>query len=490
MRVLFVVGHFSIVEPMGVLQLSAILKARGHETRICALEEGKALDVVAAYRPEAVACSFMTTEAGRVEAFVDNARRLFPRTIIIAGGPHPTYYPRIIDSWPLDALVVGEGDLVIGPLLESLCQGRSVRSLMNVHTKGFKNAQGDLVGELDDLPFPDRELVAHEDSFRAIPMKSFFASRGCPYNCSYCFNSAFNAMHKGKGKILRRRSVENLIREIEQVKARYRMDFLRFGDDNFVMGYDAWIEEFVEKYRSRVGVRFYCLINPNLVDEQLVKALKSAGCHSVMMGIESGSEAVRRTILGRQMSNQTLKEAFRLFRENGIRVFSNTILGLPETGLQEDLESLEFTLDCRPAYSGFTVFTPFPGTALGDYAREKGYLKTADPFSEASLVSLQSGSVLTTVTDRQREIHRNILMLAPIANLFPWLRRLITRHLIYWKPNRFFNFVGFGVRNYCNWRVFPFLTSIFTFVRMVRKVSRIDRENYRNPAAPAGRDDQ
>ena len=379
MRVLFVVDHFSIVEPMGVLQLSAILKARGHETRVCALEEGKALDVIAAYRPEAVACSFMTTEAGRVGEFVRDARRLFPRTIIIAGGPHPTYSPRIIDSWPLDALVVGEGDPVIVPLLESLCQGRSVRSLPNVHTKDFKNPQGDLVGELDDLPFPDRELLAHEDAFRSIPMKSFFASRGCPYNCSYCFNSAFNAMHKGKGKILRRRSVENLIREIEQVKARYRMDFLRFGDDNFVMGYDAWTEEFVEKYRSRVGVRFYCLINPNLVDEQLVMALKSAGCHSVMIGIESGSEAVRRKVLGRHMSDQTLKEAFRLFRKYGIRVFSNTILGLPETGLQEDLESMEFTLDCRPHLLGVHGLHPLPRNRAGRLCAGEGLPEDREP---------------------------------------------------------------------------------------------------------------
>jgi radical SAM superfamily enzyme YgiQ (UPF0313 family) len=291
-------------------------------------------------------------------------------------------------------------------------------------------------------------------------------------------------MHKGKGAILRRRSVESLIREIEQVKAGSRIDFLRFGDDTFVMSYDEWVREFVEKYRSRIGIPFYCLINPNLVEEQLVRALRSAGCHSVMMGIESGNEAVRRRVLGRRVSDQAIKDAFRIFRAAGIQVFSNTILGLPETGLAEDLESLEFTLDCRPSYSGFTVFTPFPGTALGDYVQEKGYVKATDAFSETFLVSLQSGSVLSTVTDRQREIHRNILVLAPVANVFPWLRRLITRSWIYGKPNFFFDGIGFCVRNYCNWRIFPFRMGVFSFLRLLRRVSRIDKGNYRGRIVP------
>jgi radical SAM superfamily enzyme YgiQ (UPF0313 family) len=480
MRVIFVTDVFSIIEPMGALQLSALLKAQGHETDICALEGGNTIEVITAYKPQAVACSFMTTETERFRTFVEKVRQLFGRMIIIAGGPHPTYYPQIIDTWALDAVVVGEGDMIIAPLLEGLLQGQSVRHLMNVHTKEFKNPQGHLVADLDGLPFADRELVAHKEPFKYIPMKSFFATRGCPYSCSYCFNSAFNAMHKGKGDILRRRSVENLIAEMAQVKARYRPDFVRFGDDTFVMKYDAWVEEFVEKYRSQIGIPFYCLINPNLVEEKLVKALKTAGCYSVMMGIESGNETVRRRVLDRQVSDHSIKKAFKLFHEFDILVFSNTILALPETTLKDDLESLEFSLDCRPAYSGFTVFTPFPGTVLGDYVRQKGYMNATDTLLKTFPVSMQAGSVLNTVSDRERQIHRNILILAPVANLFPGMRRLITRHWIYWKPNVLFDLMGFCVRNYCNWRVFPFRCGILGFFSLLKKVCHIDRENYRH----------
>jgi len=480
MKVLFIVDTFSVVEPMGALQLSSILKRRGHQTDIAAIKDKDVLNHIAAFQPQAVACSVMTSEAARFHGILEDIRRRFPQLTLIAGGPHPTYYPKIMDTWPLDALVVGEGDLVIAPLLENLREGKSIRSLMNVHTKEFKNPQGSLVQRLDDLPFADRELLALKEPFKYIPMKSFFATRGCPYSCSYCFNSAFNSMHANKGKIMRRRSVESLIREIEDVKARYRMDFLRFGDDTFVMKYDAWVEEFVDKYRKRIGVPFYFLIHPNLAEERLVKALKEAGCYSIMMGIESGNEQVRRKVLGRNVSDATIKEAFRLYRKYDIKVFSNTILALPDTGLKEDLESLEFTLDCRPYYSGFTVFTPFPGTVLGEYVREKGYVSGLDAFSEAFPISMQAGSVLNTVTDRERDIHRNILVLASVANTFPWLRDIIVKHLIYWKPNFIFDGIGFCVRNYCNMRVFPFRKNVFAFWKLLKKVVRIDKDNYRN----------
>ncbi|MBI4308960.1 MAG: B12-binding domain-containing radical SAM protein [Candidatus Omnitrophica bacterium] len=484
MNILFIVDTFSIIEPMGVLQLSGITNARGHKSFICAIDDGDVFRKMEEYRIDAVACSFMSTEAGGFNVLVRQIRGRYPNMPIIAGGPHPTYYPKIADTWPVDAVVIGEGDHVAAELLENLYSGKDISHLMNVHTKTFKNPQGNLVEDLDTLAFSDRELLKNVAPFKYIPMKSFFATRGCPYSCSYCFNSAFNKMHKGKGEILRRRSVENLVQELEHVKQNYKMDFVRFGDDTFVMKYDAWVEEFCDKYSKRVGVPFYFLIHPNLASEDLIRSLKKAGCHSIMLGIESGNEQVRRKVLDRYVADATIKKAFALYHKYDIKVFSNTILGLPETTLKEDLESLNFTLDCRPFYSGFTVFTPFPGTALGEYSKQKGYVKGADDFAESFPISMQSGSMLNTVTDRQREIHRNILTLAPVANLFPVLRNLIVKHLIYWKSNVMFDFVGFVVRNYCNMNIFPFGKSAYTFMQIFKKVVRIDKRNYAKDAPP------
>ena len=478
MNILYLVNTYPIVEPMGTLQLSSIMKARGHRSFICAIDIESVFEKIEKHRVDAIACSFMSTEVTSFHLLIPEIRKQYPYIPIIAGGPHPTYYPQIIDTWPLDALVVGEGDHVIGELLENLYSGKDISHLSNVHTKFFKNPQGNLVENLDTLPFSDRELLKDVAPFKYIPMKSFFATRGCPYSCSYCFNSAFNKMHRDKGEVLRHRSVENLIQELEHVKRTSKMDFVRFGDDTFVMKYDAWVEEFCDKYPKRVGLPFYFLIHPNLASEELISNLKKAGCHSIMLGIESGNEHVRRKVLDRYVADATIKKAFNLYRKYDIKVFSNTILGLPETTLKEDLESLNFTLDCHPFYSGFTVFTPFPGTTLGEYSKAKGYVKGSDDFANSFPISMQAGSILNTVTDKQREIHRNILVLAPTANLFPWLRKLIVNHLIYWKPNVFFNVLGFMTRNYCNMKIWPFSKSMYTFVQIFNKVIHVDQKNY------------
>jgi len=384
----------------------------------------------------------------------------------------------MIDSWPIDAVIRGEGDLVIGELVENLVSGKDISHLQNIHTKQFKNPQGLLVEDMDSLPYADRELLRDVAPFKYIKMKSFFATRGCPFNCSYCFNSAYNQMHKGKGKILRRRSVENLIGEIELVKKNFNIDFVRFGDDAFITSHDAWVDEFVEKYTRRIKLPFYLLINPNIVSKDLVVALKKAGCHSVMMGIESGSERLRKDILNRYISNDMMVKAFTLFREHNIKVFSNTILGLPGSTLEDDLQSVDFTLQCRPTYSGFSVFTPFPGTNLYQYSKEHGYLPNDASFVDEFPRSMQQDSVLNHITDRQKEIHRNILLLIPIANWLPCLRNLIVKHLIYWKPNTVFNFFGFLVRNYLNMKIWPFGKSLYTFVAIVKSVILIDKKNY------------
>ncbi len=478
MNILYVVKTFSVIEPMGVLQLSAIAKAHGHKGFLASIDDSNVEGEIVRHKIDVVAYSFMSVE---VKPFFELSRRLretFPKIIIVAGGPHPTYYPHIIDDWPMDALVVGEGDAVFNELIESLFSGKDISRIPGVHTKGFKNKPGNLVDDLDTLPFPDRELVKDLAPFKYVRLKSFFATRGCPFNCAYCFNSAYNAMYKGKGKILRRRSVESLVSEIEAVKRTYRPDFIRFGDDTFVMTHDEWVDEFAEKYSARVGLPFYFLINPNLVTEDLVGVLKKAGCHSVMMGIETGNERLRKKILDRYVSNDTMLKAFRVFRDFDIKVFSNTMLGLPDSGLKEDLESLEFTLKCRPCYSGFTVFTPFPGTKLHQFSRDHGYLRNDDPSVDFFPVSMQQSSVLTHVTEQQKKIHHNILALAPIANFLPILRNLIVKHLIYWPPNRVFDFFGFIVRNYLNMKIWPFGKSLKTFLIILKKVVRIDRQNF------------
>lgn len=477
MNILYVIKALSVVEPLGAMQISAITRAHGHHSALAVIDHGDVFSAIESFRPDLVAYSMLSTEAGAFRRVTEQIKARYPKLPIIAGGPHPTYFPQMIDDWPLDAIVVGEGDAAIVEVVAAMEQGRDYSELANVHTRERKNPIGRLIDDLDTLPHPDRELVHHRIPLKYTPMKSFMATRGCPFSCSYCFNNAYKELYRGLGRMVRRRSVEHLIQEIEQVKACYPLKFVRFGDDVFVAKQDEWLEEFKEKYRARVNLPFYCLIRPNLVKEPIIRSLKEAGCHSVSMSLETGNEALRNEVLNRSINDEVLVRAYEIIHKYDLRIFSNAMLGLPTSSLEQDLETLDMTFRCHPTYASYTVFTPFPGTNLYKLCLDNGEIESL--FEQGSFPeSMFHGSVLKSVTPGERDIHQNILMLGALANWVPWLRGLIRQRLIFWKPNWLFAVVSFFVRNYLQRRIWSFRVGPVNFVRLVYAVYRLDRKNF------------
>ena len=478
MNILYIVKSLSVVEPQGAMQISAMTRAAGHAGQLAVIDE---LDIPARIDElgiDLVAMSLMSTEARAFREAAQAIKDHRPDLPIVAGGPHPTYFPTIARDWPIDAAIIGEGDQAMLDVVEAWEQGRDFDHIPNVHTKERQNPPRALVEDLDTLPWVDRELVAGFEPFRSVPMKSFMATRGCPYGCAYCFNNAYKSLYRGLGKMVRRRSVENLVQEIEAVKAAYPLSFVRFGDDVFVAKDDAWLEEFVAKYKERVGLPFYCLIRPNLVSEAIVGKLRDAGCHSVAISLESGNEDLRRTVLNRAIDDQTMLKAYDILRSHGLKIFSNAMLGLPESTIEDDLRSLEMTFRLKPTYASFTVFTPFPGTELHRLCVDKGYVEGEFDENTYPESTFQSSS-LNSVSDKDRRVHRNILMLGALANSAPWLRSLIFKRLIYWRPNPLFAVFGFFVRNMLQRKVWPFRLPPWRALRLAWRVYRIDRRNYR-----------
>ena len=479
MNILYIVKSLSIVEPLGIMQMSAITKSCGHKSFLGVLDNGNILDVIDERNIDLIGFSFLSPEARAFFKASHQIRNHSPNVKIIAGGPHPTFFPQIIDSWPIDGVVVGEGDYVMGQIVEKFSKDEDISNIANVHTKMHKNDLSSLVEDLDELPYVDRDLVHHVNPLNNVPMKSFMATRGCPYNCTYCFNNAYKKLYRNLGKIRRQRSVENLIREIEDVEKRYPMKFLRFGDDVFVTKYDDWLEEFVYKYKTRISIPFYFLIYPHLVTNEVISALKDAGCHSVSISIETGNEDLRKRIIKRPISDEIIINAYSILRNNDIKVFSNCMLGLPKSTIEDDIKSLELTFKCAPTYASFTVYTPFPGTDLYQFCKTQGYINTSFEDEEYPSSTFQR-SCLNIFSDRDKDIHENILTMGALANWRPSLRKLITNYLIYWKPNKIFRFIGFLVRNYLQRKIWPIKSGLKGFFKLVYKVYKIDKMNYKS----------
>ena len=475
MRIIFSVEDLFIIEPLGIMQMIAVAKRRGHQCYFASYRSQNFLPLVKKINPDLVAISIMSISNSSCKIIIDKIKKIDPRIFVLVGGSHPTFYPEFINKSGADAICIGEGDGAFADLLKAFEDRKSLNHIPNIFTRTSKNPCRPLEEDLDRLPFPDRDLVYQNSLLGKMKLKSFMATRGCPYACSYCFNSAYRKLYLHKGKILRRRSVNHLIEEIEWVQANYPLEMIRFGDDNFVEGVTDWFEDFVEKYSRRVKLPFYCLLRPNVVTPRLAKLIKKAGCISVATSIETGNEQIRQQILNRQVTDKQIIKACRTLVNNGIKTYTNIMVGLPETDISDEAKSIELAAKSKTTYAAFTIFTPFPGTELHQYCLEKGYLpKTDHPVFPRSTTDR---SMLNCFSKKEKDIQRNILLLGPLASGNKMLRIIVMKWLIYLPPNQFFFYLSFLVRNYYNYcHIWPFRLNMREFFEMVKLVRQYERK--------------
>jgi len=197
---------------------------------------------------------------------------------------------------------------------------------------------------------------------------------GCPYGCTYCFNRAYNKLYGLKKPSLRRRSVDSVVAELEQLKASGQALAFQSVDDIFCFPPIEWLEEFAEKYTARVGLPLGGNVRANLVNRDVARVMKQAGFFAVAMGVECGNEEVRKKILKRHMSNEMIVNAGLTLREAGIRVSTYNLLGLPGGSFEVDLETLKLNLAFKPIHGIAFILGAYKGTEIHDIAQAMGML--------------------------------------------------------------------------------------------------------------------
>jgi anaerobic magnesium-protoporphyrin IX monomethyl ester cyclase len=425
-KVLFVVADIYFSEPLGIMILSAVCKKAGHNTRLAVVAHNDLEQVLDDFRPDIVAYSTMTSDENSFAYANDitiawSKDREHPVKRIM-GGPHPTYFPEVLHKLNLDAVCAGDGERAIIRILDAVKEGGDISGIPNVTTPNAPMGPKEVVEDMDEIPWADREVfydAAPEMKDHGI--RSLMTMKGCPYKCTYCFNHAFNTMFKGPGvKLLRRRSVSDVIAEVKHLVENYPdVRFIRFADDVFVTTDREqldWLDEFSERYPKEIGIPFYCLIRADAFTSDVAKKLKKANCMSVCMSVEAGSAHVRNKVLKRNMSDEMLLTAFHTARNKGINIWGTTILGIPGTSIEDDFESVTFVRRLKVAYPAFTIFAPYPGTDLTDHSIELGLL---DKDYDYNLTSLTGESVLTGYTAAEKKIQLALFYLAPFFCLLP-----------------------------------------------------------------------
>jgi len=189
------------------------------------------------YKPDIVAYSVCSNEVDQY-LIINRFLKKYIKTFSLFGGSHITFFPSFIEEDSVDAICRGEADICFPEFLKHYGTDKMYEVSnfsFKLGSKEYKeNPLTNLVECLDSLPYPDRSLLYKKSYFLAqSQIKAFFTGRGCPYNCSYCFNHAFKSMYKGKGKMIRTKGVSYLFEEIKDVAGRYPMEFVKFHDDIF-----------------------------------------------------------------------------------------------------------------------------------------------------------------------------------------------------------------------------------------------------------------
>ncbi len=481
MRILFVLKQ-SDYEPIGLMQLAAVLQQGGHEVRLTVVATEDPVQVARAWQPDILAYSVWT---GGQRYYMALNRRLREHVNAFSafGGPHATFFPEMIEEDSLiDGVCVGEGEGALLDLANALQSGALRYDLPNWHFRVRDGADGaagheivrnlvrPAILDMNALPMPDRALIYDQDPvLRTSPIKHFITGRGCPYDCSYCFNHAWADIYHDVGRRVRRRSVDLVLDEIAQVRERWPLGFVVFLDDTFTLQ-KPWLAEFAEKYPQRIGLPFFCNVRVNLVTAALARQLAGAGCFSVGIGIETADDWLRNEILKRNMSREQIVVACQTLRAAGIGVLTTNMIGLPGGSLELDIETLKLNAECRPAFANAFLFQPYPRTELGEYAARLGLL---DGDINTIDTSAWNHTILKFPPAEKRQIE-NLQKLFAVTVEFPWLLPF-TRRLLKLPPNPLFWLMhklwkGYTIQQ----RIHPVKWTWREYVAMVRKFVKLE----------------
>jgi radical SAM superfamily enzyme YgiQ (UPF0313 family) len=294
--------------------------------------------------------------------------------------------------------------------------------------------------------------------------------RGCPFNCSYCFNHAYFDLYRGNGKRVRRRSVDHVIEEYVQLQEQHPFSFVIFVDDMFVISRE-WLREFADKWPVAGGSPFNAQLRADLMDEEIVELLTRAGCQVIGMGIESGNDYLRNEILRRNLSREQLIRAAEIVHRYGLALITTTMLGLPKGSLATDFESMALNVACRPAYAATYLYQPYPRTHLGEFTRSEELLEGS--FDDL-IPSAVERSLLRFSSPMEKHRIEHLQKWFAIGVEWPWLLPLI-RQVIKLRKNplswlAYKLWKGYTLRR----RIHPYRMTFHEFVDTVRQFMTID----------------
>lgn len=337
--------------PLGPLYIASILEREGYNVLFLDLRDNRQLEMVKFPRVRYYGLTATTAEFNSAVKIKNLIKAQNPQSVVFIGGAHATVKPDEA-AMEFDAVIVGEGE----------------KSIFKI----FQGARGiiksDVIENIDIIPYPARHLLSSNARFSSKLFRgqkygeteiatTITSTRGCPFNCSFCA-SPFMWNRK-----VRFRSPENFVDEVKQIIDTYGCRNFRFIDDNFPLSKPRILE--IAQQLEPLNIRFRCHTRVSLVDEEILSALKMAGCNEITYGIETTDDYVLKKIQkGETVERQ--EHALRLTKDAGFSVWIYLMAGLPFETWDTVQHLKNFIIKNKEYIDKYTLatLTPYPGSDI------------------------------------------------------------------------------------------------------------------------------
>lgn len=445
---------FYNVKALGVRYLESALKKKGYEVVTVFYKDFNSLhphpidetemklvgDIVEKKKPVLVGLSVMSSMYLETVDKVITSVKSRTDAPIVCGGAYATMFPERFLDIGINFVIRTDGEISICQLAVALSNGEDWHRIPSLcyreDGKNVLNEVGNILTDIDGYGLPSIEcehayfiendrVVVGDPQLGAMSYE-VIASRGCPFTCSYCCCENLHRLFPAGAKYVRTRSVQSVIDELKLVRKKLKkLVFIHFYDEIFP-NEPGWVDEFVTEYKKLIGLPFTIWSHPKIVDGDALKKLVSAGLTEVIMGIQSGSERVRREVFHRYETQEEIIRATQVIRESGVPWASYDFM------LQHPFETVD---DLRATY--FLVrklFPPFelqlhglnflPGTDIVEMAIEQGKL-TVDQMNEIMYAPMQKQ--FDTYWKQENELLNQIWYRMIYCLQFPRLRKEVER---------------------------------------------------------------
>lgn len=362
--------------PLGLMYIATVLKNNDYKVKIIdfAIErftQEDFINILKQYNPKVIGMSTYNESWDAQKVLSKVIKDILPNTIVFSGGAFSSFcYKDVLEKSNTDFIIRGEGEYPTLQLCNKIIKNEDISleeipGIVFVKNKEIYLNSTDRISNLDELPFPDRDLI--DISKYTLPF-TISTARGCPGNCIFCSSRAF------WGKKVKMRSAKSVFNEVMEMNKKYGSHVFYITDDTFTASYQRATDFCNMILNSGIKFIWGCESRADVLNDDLVKKLKEAGCNKIQIGLESADNDILKK-LKKFVTIEQIENGISLAHKYGLHISVSYIIGhafdTKET-IEKTFNFVKYVQNEYGAYVMGSVNTPFPGTEQYDKADELG----------------------------------------------------------------------------------------------------------------------